>query len=168
MGRGRMGNGTKAHQETGKKGFLFNVDILVEGYNNGIALETLLSILNHARIKDYKINSGMELGKIIEAALQERKAEEGKMQEQQKKSTPAPKAEEPKNGNRDIFNLIDYFRNNNTLVRLSVIKGKGVKLSIPCRILNFDQATHNLTVYHVDEKKVYQFHVHEIDDFNVS
>lgn len=156
-----MENGTQDRLTAGKKGFLFNVDILIEGYNNGIALEALLSLLNQGKIKDYKINSGVNLGKIIDATIQEQKPSKGP-------SAAAPaKAEETKNNNQDIINLIDYFKNNNTLIRLSVLKGKGVKLSLPCRILNFDQSTHNMTVYHVDEKKVYQFNASEIDDFIV-
>lgn len=70
--------------------------------------------------------------------------------------------------NENIVNLIEYLKNNNTLVRLSVVKSKGVKLSIPCRVLNFDSSTLQLTVYHVDEKKVYQFHLSEVDDFKVN
>lgn len=51
-----------------------------------------------------------------------------------------------------------------TLVRLTVVKGRGVRLSIPCRILNYDESAESLTVYHVDEKKVYSFNLAEIDD----
>ncbi len=45
------------------------------------------------------------------------------------------------------------FQQNNTLLRLSVVKGKGIKLSMPCRIISVDSASGNVTVYHVDEKK---------------
>jgi hypothetical protein len=40
-----------------------------------------------------------------------------------------------------------------------------VKLNIPCRVLNYDADTQNVSVYHVDEKKVYLFKLNEIDDF---
>lgn len=51
------------------------------------------------------------------------------------------------------------------LTRLSVNKGRGVKLDIPCRLLNYDAKLQMLTVYHVDEKQVYSFKLTEIDDF---
>jgi hypothetical protein len=54
------------------------------------------------------------------------------------------------------------------LVRLTVLKGRGVKLSIPCRLLNYDESANNLTVYHVDEKKVYTVKLAEIDDLTVT
>jgi hypothetical protein len=135
-----------------KKGFLFNVDILIEGYSNGIALESLLHLLNSAKIKDFKVKQGVELGKIIEATLKENKGKE------------PPMKLEVKPVDKHIVNLIDRYKENNTLIRLSVLKGKGIKLSMPCRILNYDPVIHNVTVYHVDEKKVYQFHLSEIDD----
>jgi len=53
----------------------------------------------------------------------------------------------------------------NRLVRLSVNRGRGVKLSVPCRIINLDESMYAVTVYHVDEKKVYTFGLFEIDDF---
>lgn len=194
----------------GKKGYLFSVDILVEGYSNGIALETLIHILNTEKIKDYKIGKGIELGKIIDAAVTEKalkaaeaakKAEEmasagttdgakaepaGQegpqnipkdtgLKEGNKHDDPhsaeskenADKAETPKGGGRNLPELIEEFKAGNTLVRLTILKGKGVKLSIPCRILNLDSGTGMLTVYHVDEKKVYQFWLTEVDDFSV-
>lgn len=53
----------------------------------------------------------------------------------------------------------------NRLVRLSINKGMGVKLSIPGRILDFDPCRSMVHVYHVDEKQVYTFRLSEIDDF---
>ena len=53
----------------------------------------------------------------------------------------------------------------NRLVRLTVNRGRGVKLSVPCRIINLDESSCTVTVYHVDEKKVYTFGLFEIDDF---
>lgn len=53
-------------------------------------------------------------------------------------------------------------------MRLTVLKGRGVKLSIPCRLLNYDQSAENLTVYHVDEKMVYTMKLAEIDDLTVT
>lgn len=147
----------------GKKGYLFTVDILVEGYGNGIALERLINLLNSEQIKDYRITKGIELGKIIEASLLEGKP----VPAQIPLPKEAPKAEEKVDDKR-LTALIDTYKRDNTLVRLTAMKGKGVKLSIPCRILNFDETAETLTVYHVDEKKVYQFHLTEVDDFSVN
>lgn len=55
----------------------------------------------------------------------------------------------------------------NKLIRLKVNKGLGVSLSIPGRIINIDEATELMTVYHVDEKQVYTFKLNEIDDFSI-
>ncbi|WP_042228428.1 hypothetical protein [Paenibacillus popilliae] len=54
----------------------------------------------------------------------------------------------------------------NSLVRLTVNKGKGKKLSIPCRILNFDPVDQLLNVYHVDEKSVYAYQLFEIESMD--
>lgn len=166
-----MENNKQQQVHPGKKGFLFNVDILMEGYTNGIALEALLSILNTEKINDFKINSGIELGKIIEgtrAQVQTGGTAAPVSQTAGKNKTSPVKPEEAKNDDKEMVKLIEYFKNNNTLVRLSVIKAKGIQLSLPCRILNFDENAMNLTVYHVDEKKVYQFDWSEIDDFKVN
>jgi len=67
--------------------------------------------------------------------------------------------------NSPLWEWMDQLKTNNTLVRLSVVKGKGVRFSIPGRILGYDSAAEMLTVYHVDEKKVYLLKLNEIDDF---
>ncbi|WP_248930422.1 hypothetical protein [Paenibacillus hamazuiensis] len=138
------------------KRFLFTVDILIEDESNGRALETLLHHLNSAKIKDYQIKSGIELGKAIQTALMEAKVAELRSAGK-KESSP----------NAHLFAQMQKFKDNNTLVRLTIVKGMGVKLSVPCRVINFDPASENVTVYHVDEKKVYLFKVNEIDDVQV-
>jgi hypothetical protein len=60
---------------------------------------------------------------------------------------------------------IGQYIESNKLIRLNVNKGLGVKMNIPCRVINFDPASQLLTVYHVDEKQVYSFGLNEIDDF---
>jgi hypothetical protein len=67
-----------------------------------------------------------------------------------------------------LAGLITDYQQKGTLVRLSIIKGKGIKLSLPCRVLNFDAASENLSVYHVDEKKVYLIKLNEIDEITAS
>ncbi|MCR8633293.1 hypothetical protein [Paenibacillus radicis (ex Xue et al. 2023)] len=154
-----------------KRKFLFNVDILIEEDSNGRALEKLLHVLNSTDIQDYLIKEGILLGKTIEIALRETISKK----KPSSKETPAltPKQDvEPKAGNenphRDIWKQFQHFKQNNTLIRLTIIKGKGIKLSIPCRILNVDLSTDNVSVYHVDEKQVYLFKINEIEDFAVS
>jgi len=66
-----------------------------------------------------------------------------------------------------MIQLIEQSKASGALVRLSILKGRGVKLSIPCKILNFDESTRNLTVYHVDDKQVHLVNMGEIDDFIV-
>ena len=66
-----------------------------------------------------------------------------------------------------ICELIHTYIQDGTLIRLSVVKGRGVNLSIPCRILQYDAAKRLMTIYHVDEKQVYSYSLNEIDDFQV-
>ncbi|MFB6366339.1 hypothetical protein ACFCP7_20170 [Paenibacillus elgii] len=170
-----------------KRKFLFNVDIMIEEDTNGRALEKLLHQLNSEFVTDYQIKQGVELGKTIEASLKEAilkkidpSAELTKSQSNTAPAEIAPKAPaashvketktaEPKRPEVDPFKQIweemNVFQQSNTLVRLSIVKEKGVKLSMPCRIINTDPASGNLTVYHVDEKKVYLLKINEIDDF---
>lgn len=55
-------------------GYLFNVEILVKGKSNAAALQSLLQVLNSGEpIIDYRINSGIELGQIIESLLATKK-----------------------------------------------------------------------------------------------
>lgn len=75
-------------------------------------------------------------------------------------------AETHNNAPAPVITRIKEYIASNRLIRVHVNKGMGVKLSIPCRIINFDEQQHNLTVYHVDEKQVYTFNMFEIDDFN--
>ncbi|MFC0211355.1 hypothetical protein ACFFK0_02625 [Paenibacillus chartarius] len=159
------------------RGHLFTVDILIENDHNGRALERLLRLLNSADVKDYRIVSGIELGKTIEAALQA----EGEQASSKKATAKTPGAEKQpaakdKAANKpapseteagaglSFHDEIERYKANNTLIRMTIVKGKGIRLSLPCRILNFDPASQNVTVYHVDEKKVYLFSLSEIED----
>jgi metal-responsive CopG/Arc/MetJ family transcriptional regulator len=169
-----------ADNDNNKNKFLFNTDILIEADSNGRALEKLLHILNSKEINDYLIKEGIQLGETIEKALRETisKATEGKHQGKREgkaegKSTAAerdvPESSIPGDDpHRHIWEQFHSFKQKNTLIRLSVVKGKGVKLSMPCRIINVDSENGNVSVYHVDEKQVYLFNINEIDDFTVN
>lgn len=153
-----------------KQHYVFNVDIVIEGYNKGMALEILAGLLKLTAIKDFQINSGILVEREEFAAAKPKKKEFSKNTEMNSdpKRTETKliqeKVPEVKVEALHIINQIEQFKKNNTLIRLSILKGKGVKLSIPCRILNYDDQTRNVTIYHVDEKKVYQYSLNEIED----
>jgi len=130
--------------------YLFQVDILIHAPTNGVAMEQLLRVLNQAEFADYRIQSGIQLGKIIEEELEE-----------------AEQAEPSKTllFSEGLDSRIRGYIQTNKLIRVNVNKGKGVKLSMPCRVVNFDPEQELLTLYHVDEKKVYSVRLNEIDDF---
>ncbi|SFI92552.1 hypothetical protein SAMN02799624_02707 [Paenibacillus sp. UNC496MF] len=140
---------------------LFNVDLLVESESAAKALERLLRLLNEAGFADYRINSGAELGRLI-AAL-EAQAEP--------KPIPVPaesgaRPPEPSPMGSPVMRRIADSIASNALIRISVNKGAGAKLNMPCRVIKLDEAAQSLTVYHVDEKQVYTFGLNEIDEMN--
>ncbi|MCY9691977.1 hypothetical protein [Paenibacillus alginolyticus] len=155
---------------TSPNGHLFTVEILIEDATNGLAMEKLLHLLNVNTVKDYQIIKGIQLGKLIELNT---KNESPPPLQPSKKTTAVPPSKEAapakattNTGASDkIIEQLESFKANNTLIRLTVIKGQGIKLNLPCRILNFDSSNQNVSVYHVDEKKVYLFKLNEIDDY---
>ncbi|WP_372635692.1 hypothetical protein [Cohnella sp.] len=74
---------------------------------------------------------------------------------------PAPKPSEP----NPLELRIRFFIETSKLIRININKGRGIKLSIPCRVLNYDADKQLITAYHVDEKQVYTVGLNEIDDF---
>ncbi|SDC06210.1 hypothetical protein SAMN02799630_02568 [Paenibacillus sp. UNCCL117] len=168
-------------QKKQRKKFLFKVDILIEEETNGRALEALLHVLNSNTFEDYQIREGIELGRQIEQSLKETilqrqkapdfpqaAAKEAKPPGGSAKEAAAPPAAElAGDQHRQIWEEMKRFQTDNTLIRLHIIKAKGVKLSMPCRIINIDPPSGNLSVYHVDEKKVYLLKINEIDDYEV-
>lgn len=168
-----MDNQTGQHHEE-ELGYLFNVEILIKGTTNPLALQALLKLLNGGPdIIDYRINSGIELGQIIESTLASRK--QSRIDKARAASTsPAAtekKKSEPTSGNFKELASSDEFQawiqsyiTGNKLVRL-YINRNGKRTSIPCRILNFLPETYALNVYHVDEKQVYTLKLSEVIDF---
>ncbi|NWL88377.1 MULTISPECIES: hypothetical protein [unclassified Paenibacillus] len=171
-------------------GFLFNVEILVKEETNAKALQKLLQLLNSNNdIIDYRINSGIELGSIISSMLANKKQSlitksykrinEGASNPipsvTKTAKTPAAPKEQPEDlqennfesmaKSQDFENWVQKYIADNSLVRL-LVNRNGKRVSIPCRILNFLTDTYTLTVYHVDEKQVYSFHLSEIIDLN--
>ncbi|WP_379132950.1 hypothetical protein [Paenibacillus sp. sgz500958] len=168
--------------------YLFNVDILINARTNPLAMQLLLELLNNNdKVTDFKINSGMEMGRTIDnllrsakLALQQQEAAAPKpvkspvdrvVNPQVKTNQPPssklsnqPKQSEPALGPADVFGQIRKYVQNNQLVRIRANR-HGKQVSMPCRILNFDEAANTLSVYHVDEKQVYTFKLNEIDEF---
>ncbi|RCX17364.1 hypothetical protein DFP94_10988 [Fontibacillus phaseoli] len=170
-------------------GYLFNVEILVRNETNAKALQSLLTLLNSGEhIIDYRINSGIELGEIIESLLTAKKQSiisksyKRLTATEQTKKTPdaqpakakAPAQEPASKTQQGTFEeiaksgefekWIKTYIAENRLVRL-LVNHNGKRTSIPCRVLNFLPETYTLSVYHVDEKQVYTFNLSEIIDF---
>jgi hypothetical protein len=131
---------------TSDDSYLFHVEINISASNTGEALEQLLRVLNNANFVDYRIGSGIQPVTSTADILP-------------KKADKAPSQLTP------LEYRISQYIESNKLIRLNINKGRGVKMSIPCRVINFDASSQLLTVYHVDEKQVYSFGLNEIDDF---
>lgn len=180
---------TGKNLRTDEPAFLFTLDVLVQGRTNGHALERLMALLNNSEdIADYRVTKGVRLGHVIEEAIRIAEADKsakaappvsaGKpaaaATQQTGKAASAESAGKdgkPDGSSRAASSLvaqISQYIANRTLVRLSVVRARGIKLSIPCRILNYDESVDIMTVYHVDEKKVYSFKLAEIDDLTVN
>jgi len=147
------------------KSFLFQVELMVEGTSNRAALEQVIKALNQASFLDYRITSGVQLGQLIEQKLAE-STQQHPIPITQALPDPSPKqaATKEDNSSSGLASIRTYMKSNK-LIRLIVNKGLGITLSIPCRIINIDEGTSIVTVYHVDEKQVYSFRLNEIEDF---
>lgn len=163
--------------------YLFNVDILINARTNPLALQYLLEMLNNNdKITDFNINSGLELGRTIDSLLRS-----AKLALNQSSAPPTSFKLPPKTTKKqldkpidkqaelpaqqsiietpaDAYGKIRQYIQNNQLVRLRANR-YGKQVSMPCRILNFDEAANSISVYHVDEKQVYSFNLNEIDEF---
>ncbi len=141
--------------------YLFKVEVMINASSNGAALEQLLHALNAGNFADYRIGSGIQLGAAIDQAL---------AATQKAKAAPAPVKETAKaakeTAKADPLEVrIRHYIDSKQLIRLNINKGLGVKMNIPCRVINFEAGSQMLTVYHVDEKQVYTVRLNEIDDF---
>jgi hypothetical protein len=128
--------------------FSFEVEIKLSASDKGAALETLLRVLNSAGFSDYRITSGVQLDPSLVIPEQ-----------------TSVKSQQTLPQSNVLYDRIHEHIQSNRLIRLSINKGRGVKMNIPCRFLNFDPSNQQLTVYHVDEKQVYSINLNEIEDF---
>jgi hypothetical protein len=140
--------------------YLFQVEINVSASNKGAALKHLLRVLNNAEFVNYRIGSGIKLSET-----KENTDPETPKSETPKTEVPPKKAAKSQSQPNPLELRIRQYIESNKLIRLNINKGRGVKMSIPCRIINFDPGNQLLTVYHVDEKQVYSVKINEIDDF---
>lgn len=170
-------------------GYLFNVEILIRSQKNAEALQLLLELLNNnEHVIDYRINSGIELGEIIDSLLTAKKQTiisksfsrlpkgdgnkptpppVNRVQESVKEHTAGKQGGsifKEMAGSQNFQDWIQKFITKNALVRL-IVNHNDKRLSIPCRILNFQPETFTITIYHVDEKQVYTYKLSEIVDF---
>lgn len=159
----------KSQKNSNKSGHLFTVEILLEELSNGLALEKLLQTLNQSdSIKDYKILSGIELGKLIEAnKTSDRPVTPARNTSSAASASTASTASSALLSS-DLIEQVERLKRENTLVRLTIVKARGPKYDIPCRILHCDPVEEIITTYHVDDKKVYTFKFNEIDNFEIS
>lgn len=149
-----------------KQTFIFNVEIMVEEGHHADALEKLIQGLNRGEWADYRVTSGIQLGNLIEQRLADASVTSELPLPQEKTSPPeAVGTKTDDSDDSDGFGPIRAFMKSNTLIRLIVNRGLGIKLNIPCRIINMDERESLITVYHVDEKQVYTFRMNEIEDF---
>jgi hypothetical protein len=163
--------------------YLFNVDILINARTNPLALQYLLEMLNNNdKITDFNINSGLELGRTIDSLLRSAKlalnqssapptsfklppkTTKKQLDKPIDKQAELPAQQSAIETPADAYGKIRQYIQNNQLVRLRAIR-YGKQVSMPCRILNFDEAANSISVYHVDEKQVYSFNLNEIDEF---
>ncbi|SMG54408.1 hypothetical protein [Paenibacillus aquistagni] len=139
--------------------FKFNIDVLVRGSSNAEVKKKLLQLLGDPDILDIQINARAEQKDYNAGSVQH--VEPPHLQSQQPK---AVRAEHERSSSESIEIEIKKYISHRTLVRLEVNKAKGVRLSMPVRILNYDASNMLLNVYHDDEKSVYAFHLYEIEN----
>lgn len=135
---------------TSGNSYLFQVEIKISASTNAAALKHLLRVLENGDFKEYKIGSDIQSAATVEKAPKDTS---------KKAAAKSPPAAGP------LENRLNAYIDSKRLIRLKINKGRGVKLNIPCRVLNYDTNLQLLTVYHVDEKQVYTFKLTEIDDF---
>ncbi|GKU80222.1 hypothetical protein [Paenibacillus sp. L3-i20] len=154
---------TKQQETKQRSSYVFNLEIMIEDEHHTTALERLLHELNQCKFEDFRITAGIKLGELIEQRLSAAEV-----------TTPIPITstnqsimDKVAEANGSSSEQIRTYMKNNTLIRLIVNRGLGIKLNIPCRIINMDDQSSLITVYHVDEKQVYTFRLNEIEDFIV-
>jgi hypothetical protein len=140
-----------------KSGHLITIEVQLNEISNGIALEKLLQLLNRSDdVVDYKIVSRVELGRPLDAKPLNDNQEKPPAKAAFMRATPS------------IVEQFELLKKQNRLVRLTIVKGQGFRFDLPCRIIHCDSAEDTVTVYHVDDKKVYTFNLSEVEHISVA
>ncbi len=171
---------TNMQQTNDDTEFLFNVDLMITGKNNAVALQKLLDILNNQQeLADFRVVNGIKLGVQIEQAIQAAGQQQTAVHiPASMKSKPSPASPPPtttpnetpaskdtsSSQEDDMGSWLSMYIESAQLIRVTINR-RGDRMSIPCRILKYDNDDQTISVYHVDEKQVYTFKLNEIDDF---
>ncbi len=171
---------TNKQQTNDDTEFLFNVDLMITGKNNAVALQKLLDILNNQQeLADFRVVNGIKLGVQIEQAIQAAGQQQTAVHiPASMKSKPSPASPPPtttpneipapketsSSQEDDMGSWLSMYIESSQLIRVTINR-RGERMSIPCRILKYDNDDQTISVYHVDEKQVYTFKLNEIDDF---
>jgi len=171
---------TNKQQTNDDTEFLFNVDLMITGKSNAVALQKLLDILNNQQeLADFRIVNGIRLGGQIEQAIEKAGKQQTPVDITDSAPTKPSATNEPvkiaspttingsspqSSSDNDMGGWLSMYIANGHLVRLTINR-RGDRMSIPCRILKYDNEDQTISVYHVDEKQVYTFRLNEIDDF---
>lgn len=107
-------------------------------------------------------NSAASARELLEQSLQTLPLKDYRIEPLEEESSLSASA----GSHQETIELLERLKQSGDLVRVHVIQGFGKHLSIPCRILNYDASNSNVSLYHVDEKKVYLFKLNEIEDIS--
>jgi len=155
--------------------FLFKLEVTMLAPRYEVALDQLIRALRAGGIPDYRILSGISASGAepestalpgTELRAQIYGDEPDKPVAPPSKSSAGSRTKSPDKTRipEELEERLHTYINEGKLVRLRVNKARGVKMDFPGRILNLDRETRNMTVYHVDEKKVYIVAMNEVDD----
>ncbi|WP_195571941.1 hypothetical protein [Paenibacillus sp. 1001270B_150601_E10] len=143
--------------------FKLNIDVLVRGNSNAEVKKKLFQLLRaNPEVLDIHIHTRAEHHDTKECKHSPT-VQKTHTIANQAPPTASMRQDEPLHSISIEVEIGSYIKDQ-TLVRLEVNKTKGVRLSIPARILNYDPSNLLLNVYHVDEKMVYAFHLYEIEN----
>ncbi len=150
-----------ANKKSNKTTCYISYEIEMEPEQEHIMNELLAYLQYTKKIEQFRITKRVDAS---EHSSSEPKSSTAKTEEKDVKAQPKPEVK----ADADIFQLIKEWTKHNVLVRLTAVKKKGVRLDIACKILNFDEATGHLSVYDVDNKKVENIHMNELEDLKAA
>lgn len=107
------------------------------------------------------------------AALEKQVREKAALEKQIQEKAALVKSAEAKKGSSShmvaaLSEQLADWKNQDKLIRLKALKGKGKMLDIACKIVSQDDASGIVTVYDVDRKVVETVRVTEIEDIHLA